>query len=72
MKALLRTYWALKSWGLKTSLYATRLLINFDEVAKLQITGIPRFMLLMKGYIKKPWKSRLLSSTKREENRIEL
>lgn len=37
MKALLRTYWALKSWGLKALPYATRLLINFDEVAKLQI-----------------------------------
>ena len=40
-------------------------------------TGIPRFTLLMWGHIKKrgnrkPRKSRLLSSTKGEENRIEL
>ena len=39
--------------------------------------GIPRFTLLMWGHIKKcgkrkPRKSRLLSSTKGEENRIEL
>ena len=40
-------------------------------------TGIPRFTLLMWGHIKKrrkrkPHKSRLLSSTKVEKNRIEL
>ena len=41
------------------------------------ITGIPGFTLLMWGHIKKPRKakprkSRLLSSAKLEENRIEL
>ena len=40
-------------------------------------TGIPRSTLLMWGHIKKPrkaktGKSRLLSSTKGEENKIEL
>ena len=40
-------------------------------------TGIPRFTLLMRGHIKrtqkqKPRKSKLLSSTKGEEDRIEL
>jgi hypothetical protein len=40
-------------------------------------TGIPQFTLLMWGFIKnlgkrKPRKLRLLSSTKGEENRIEL
>ena len=40
-------------------------------------TGIPRFTLLMLGHMKKrgkqkPRKSRLLGSTKGEENRIEL
>ena len=40
-------------------------------------TGIPQFMMLMWGHIKKRGKrklrkSRLLSSTKGEENRIEL
>ena len=40
-------------------------------------TGIPQFTLLMWGHIKKrgkrkPHKSRLLISTKGEENRIEL
>ena len=46
-------------------------------VIKLQNTGIPRLMLLMWGHRKKnakqkQRKSRLLSSTKGEENRIEL
>ena len=40
-------------------------------------TGIPRFTMLMWGHKKKMWKqkprkSRLFSSTKGEENRIEL
>ena len=35
-------------------------------------TGIPRFTLLMWGHKNKTHKSRLLSSTKGEENRIEL
>ena len=40
-------------------------------------TGIPRFTLIMWGHTKKTWKqkprkSRLLSSTKGEETRIEL
>ena len=40
-------------------------------------TGIPRFTLLMWGHIKnpqkqKPYKSRLLSGPKGEENKIEL
>ena len=43
----------------------------------LGIQGIPRFTLLMCGHTQKnmeakPRKSRLLSSTKEEENRIEL
>ena len=61
VKALLRTYWALKSWGLKTSLYATHLFVNFDEVAKLQImhltVGCPKnlnnsFRFQLFGYSK--------------------
>ena len=55
--------------------------INVAEVMELQvlqkISGNPRFTLLMWGHIKnrgkqKPRKSKLLSITKGEENRIEL
>ena len=47
------------------------------ELVGFQSTGIPRFTLLMWGHKKKtrkqkPRKSRLLISTKGEENRIEL
>ena len=48
----------------------------FLEKGIFNSTGIPRFKLLMWGHVKKPRKrkprkSRLLSSTKGEENRIE-
>ena len=55
--------------------------INVAEVMELQvlqkISGNPRFTLLMWGHIKnhgnqKPRKSKLLSITKGEDNRIEL
>ena len=52
---------------------------NFSQIQLLEIpyTGIPRFTLLMwgtktKSRNQKPRKSRLLSSTKEEENKIEL
>jgi hypothetical protein len=49
---------------------------NHKNERKLVSTGIPRFMLLIGGQIKKhgkrkPRKSRLLSNIKGEENRIE-
>ena len=58
-------------------------MINFNDWhdwqsrGRFSITGIPRFTLLMWGHIKKsgkqnPHNSRLLNSTKGEENRIEL
>ena len=51
--------------------------IQKDIPCRFDITGITRFTLLMWGHIKKPRKQkprklRLLSSTKGEENRIEL